>query len=317
MRAFSLSAVLTTVMATTVTACDLCAIYSAAQSRGEIGKGAFAGVAEQFTHFGTVQVDGVEVPNAAGQYLNSSISQVYAGYNFTERVGVQLNLPGIYRSYKRPDGLGGIDHGNVSGIGDLSLLGSFMPVSHDKMNATFRWTVSGGVKFPTGNADRLKEEFNEVEEPVGPASGIHGHDLALGSGSYDGLVGTALFGRWKKLFLAANVQYAIRSEGEFDYRYANDLTWAGGPGAYVLVSENHTLSVQVVVSGEHKGLDTFRGAPAQDTGMTAIYLGPVINFTWRENLSAFVGFGLPVSIQNTALQTVPDYRIGAGVAWHF
>jgi hypothetical protein len=124
----------------------------------------------------------------------------------------------------------------VSGLGDLSLLGNVLPVSYDKMNATFRWTVSGGVKFPTGNTDRLQEEFNEVEEPVGPASGIHGHDLALGSGSYDGLVGTALFGRWKKLFLAANLQYAIRSEGDFDYRYANDLTWAGGPGAYVLTS---------------------------------------------------------------------------------
>ena len=38
--------------------CDLCAIYSAAQAQGEAGKGVFAGIAEQFTHFGTVQVDG-------------------------------------------------------------------------------------------------------------------------------------------------------------------------------------------------------------------------------------------------------------------
>src|SRR4051794_16042114 len=99
-----------------VFSCDLCAIYSASQARGEVGQGPFAGVAEQFTHFGTVQVDGHEVANPSGQYLNSSISQLFAGYNFNERFGLQFNLPVIYRSFKRPDDLGGIDRGTESGI---------------------------------------------------------------------------------------------------------------------------------------------------------------------------------------------------------
>src|SRR5437016_10757759 len=113
---------LAAVAAQPVFACDLCAIYSAAQARGEVGKGPFLGVAEQFTHFGTVQVDGVKTNNPSGQYLDSSISQLFAGYNFNERIGVQFNLPVIYRSYKRPDGAGGIEHGTESGIGDASLL---------------------------------------------------------------------------------------------------------------------------------------------------------------------------------------------------
>src|SRR5712691_12047675 len=107
--------------------CDLCAIYSASQARGEIGTGPFAGVAEQFTHFGTVQVDGQEVSNPSGQYLDSSISQLFAGYNFSDRFGVQFNLPVIYRSFKRPDGEGGIERGTESGIGDVSLVGTFVP----------------------------------------------------------------------------------------------------------------------------------------------------------------------------------------------
>jgi hypothetical protein len=53
-------------------ACDLCAIYSATEAQGQTGKGLFAGLAEQFTHFGTVQKEGKEVPNEAGQYLDSS-----------------------------------------------------------------------------------------------------------------------------------------------------------------------------------------------------------------------------------------------------
>jgi hypothetical protein len=86
---------LITCLACSTFACDLCAIYSATQAQGETGKGPFAGFAEQFTYFGTVQVDGEKVPNQVGQYLNSSISQVFAGYNLNDRLGLQFNLPVI------------------------------------------------------------------------------------------------------------------------------------------------------------------------------------------------------------------------------
>src|SRR3989442_13268769 len=91
-------------VATPALAFDLCAIYSATQAQGRTGKGAFAGVAEQFTHFGTLQDAGHEVPNPTGQFLDSSISQVFVGYHFPERLGVQFNLPVIDRSFKRPEG---------------------------------------------------------------------------------------------------------------------------------------------------------------------------------------------------------------------
>src|SRR5262249_33052142 len=77
-------------LASSGVACDLCSVYSAAQAHGEIGKGIFAGVAEQFTHFGTLQQDGNKVDNPLGQYLDSSVSQIFAGYNFGERFGVQF-----------------------------------------------------------------------------------------------------------------------------------------------------------------------------------------------------------------------------------
>jgi len=310
-------AVLAAVCAQPVSACDLCAIYAASQARGEIGRGAFAGVAEQFTHFGTVQVDGHEVSNPSGQYLDSSISQVFAGYNLNERFGLQFNLPVIYRSFKRPDGEGGIERGTESGIGDVSLLGTFVPYRKLTENFTFNWSVLGGVKFPTGNSDRISEELHEVENPVGPPSGIHGHDLTLGTGSYDGIVGTGIFTRWHKGFLSANVQYAIRSKGDFDYQFANDLTWSGGPGYYLALTHKYALALQAVVSGEYKGKDTFQGNPAEDTGVTAVYLGPQLNFTWGGNLAAYLAADLPMSIDNTSLQTVPDYRIRGGVTWHF
>ena len=84
-----------------------------------------------------------------------------------------------------------------------------------------------------------------------------------------------------------------------------------------MTGEKHSLSLQAVVSGEHKGLDTFQGADAEDTGVTSVYLGSQINLTWSDKWSANVGVDIPVSIENTALQTVPDYRVRAGLIWRF
>jgi hypothetical protein len=300
-----------------VRACDICAIYSAAEARGVAGQGFFAGVAEQYTHFGDEQEDGASVPNPTGQYMNSSISQLFAGYNISQRAAVQFNAPLIYRSFKRPEGFT-IQHGTESGLGDVSLTGSYLIVRElSKDESTLLWSVIGGVKFPTGSTDRLKEEFNEVEIPGAPESGIHGHDLTLGSGSYDGIVGSTVYYRWKRFFFGASVQYAIRTEGAFDYHFANDLTWSGGPGALLFLSEEFTLSLQANVSGETKGRDTFQGELAEDTGVTAVYLGPEFTFTWQDKLSAELGADLPVSIDNTALQVVPSYRIHAAFTWRF
>ena len=310
------SLVLTGVLLTPACACDLCSVYSSEQTRGEIGAGVYAGIAEQFTHFGTLQDNGARVDNPAGQYMDSSVSQVFAGYNFGERIGVQFTLPVIYCAFRRPEGLA-IESGTESGIGDISLIGHAQVIHWEKRNATFIWNLLSGVKFPTGNSDRIAEEFNETVVEGAPASGVHGHDLALGSGSYDGIFGTTIYARWEHWYLRAGMQYTLRSTGDFDYRYANDLTWSGGPGYYYLMTERHSLALQLAVSGETKGCDTFQGETAGDTGITTVFLGPLINYTWSDKLIAEVGVDFPVCIDNTALQIVPDYRVRAALIWHF
>jgi hypothetical protein len=303
---FSVSLILAAACTQPVTACDLCAIYAATEAQGGSGKGFFGGIAEQYTYFNTFQVDGRDVPNVGNQYINSSVSQVFAGYNISDRIGLQFNLPMIYRSYGYMD-----QRGSESGIGDVSLLGNFRLFEQQTKKFTFNWTALGGVKFPTGDSAQL----NPNQEDFAP--GIGGHDLTLGSGSYDGLVGTGFFARWKRLFLTGAMQYAIRSEGAFGYQFANDWTWFGGPGVYVLLGDQHTLSLQAVVSGESKGQDTVNGVPTDDTAITAVYLGPQINFTWSSKLSAQIGADLPVSIVTTGQQLVPNYRVRAAVTWRF
>ena len=310
-------AVLAAACAPPLVACDLCAIYAASESRGEIGKGVFAGAAEQFTHFGSLRQDGREIPNTANQSLDSSITQVLLGYNFNERFGLQFNAPIIHRSFRRAEGAG-VETGTESGVGDVSLTGHLQVFRHESRHHTFAWNVLGGIKAPTGSTSRIAEELNETEPgPDDIPSGIHGHDLTLGSGSWDGIVGTSIFARCHRVFFGAAMQYTIRTRGDYGYEFANDLTWSGGPGVLLFLNDTFTLSLQANASGETKPRDNLSGVAADDTGITAVYLGPELVATWRRHLSAEMGVDLPVVMHNTALQAVPDYRVRGALTWHF
>jgi hypothetical protein len=300
-----ISAVLAGALAQPALGCDLCAIYSATEAQGGNGQGFFGGVAEQFTEITTVQDSGHKIASE-GQYIDSSVSQVFAGYNFNDRFSLQLNLPVIYRGFGSDT-----QHGSVSGIGDLSLTGNYKLYEKLEESYTFNWTILGGVKFPTGDSSKLNTPDEDLPE------GIGGHDLALGSGSFDGIVGTGAYGRWKRGFFTASVQYAIRSEGDFHHQYANDLTWFGGPGVYVALTHDYTLALQAVVSGETKGKDTFSGVDDPDSAETLVYVGPQITFTWRSKLSAQLAADLPVYRDNSGVQVLPDYRIRAAFTWRF
>jgi hypothetical protein len=234
----------------------------------------------------------------------------------SRRFGVQLNVPLVHRSFKRPEGFE-TDRGTESGIGDVSLIGRFLAYHRESESVTTFWNVFGGIKFPTGDSGRLREELNEVEVPGAPESGIHGHDLTLGSGSFDGIVGTSLYARRNRAFVSATMQYTIRTEGDFGYEFANDLTWSGGPGVILVLQERFTLSLQANVSGETKPRDTFQGETAEDTGVTIVYAGPEFTATWKNRLSAELGVDLPVIRDNTAFQIVSDYRVHGAVTWHF
>jgi hypothetical protein len=294
------------VCAQPVVACDLCSIYSATEAQGGSGKGFFAGAAEQFTRFNTYQIDGREFPNTGSQYINSSISQLFAGYNINNRFGLQFSVPVIFRSY----GYSG-QRRNELGIGDVSLVGNVRLYEKLTEKFTFSWTMLGGLKFPTGDSAHL----NADEEDFAP--GIGGHDLALGSGSFDGLIGTGFSARWKRVFLTGAMQYAVRTEGDFRYQFANDWIWVGGPGFYLMLGDQHSLSLQAIVSGESKGQDSIAGVSTDDTAVTEVYLGPQLNFTWSSKLSAQLGLDLPVSIVSRGQQVVPDCRVRAALTWRF
>jgi hypothetical protein len=314
-------------------ACDICAVYTATE-QGESRTGPRAGVAVQYTHFGTLQDGGREVPNPDDEKIDSVITQLVLGYQITPRVGVQLNLPIITRHFQRVEN-GRRVRGDVTGPGDMTLLGHVLVHSVVTEHSLFRFSLLGGLELPTGDSERLGEELpvptgartrRLVPRHVDPGpgdggddhhSGVHGHDLALGSGSVDGLVGGDLYWSYDRVFATAEMHYSIRSEGDFDYRYANDLTWAGGPGYYLLLDHDRSLSLQAMLTGETKGKDEQAGRRLDDTAVTNLFLGPTMHFTWGTSLAAEAALDVPVHQHNTSLQIVADYRLRFAVIWRF
>src|SRR4029079_15483476 len=115
-------------------------------------------------------------------------------------------------------------------------------------------------------------EFDEESIPGAPESGIHGHDLTLGTGSFDGIFGAQLSAHYGSWFFQTELQFALRGDGRHEYDFADDFSWAGGPGYYFVRSHDAVVGLQFVVSGETKGRDRFEDDPAEDTGITAVYL---------------------------------------------
>lgn len=296
-------------------ACDLCGCFVPNET---LRHGLQLGFSEQYSSFSDLSLDGNELNNTRNQYLNSSYTQLFANFHFNERTALQLNVPLIYRSFQRVES-GSLQSGRNSGLGDLLLVGYYVPFQRKNPFSQFNWKLIGGIKFPTGNSDSIAEELNEshTEEPIQELSGVHGHDIALGTGSWDVVLGTDVYGRHGRAFYEGQLQYALRSHGSFDYKYGNDLLWIVGPGYYISTSHSWPIGIQGVLSGEYKVEDELGNQKADDTAITAVYLGPTASVGISNLATAEFGIGFPLMIHNSGLQNVPSYRLRAGITWRF
>ena len=311
-------------------ACDLCAVYNADTANGGGAAGATLSVAEQFITHDTPQLDGRELPTSFldEAFLDSSTTHLVPAWNFGERFGLSLNIPYVHKRFKRFEqtvtGFGS-ESGTESGLGDLSLIARFTVYRTSSPNGSFFVNVLGGLEFPTGDADRVAEEVavtRALDVLYGPGhqhavSGVHLRDLALGSGSWDGVFGVTANSRWRRLVFNAQFQYYLRTPGEADYEYGDEWMLSGGPGVFLFLCDNFSLSVQALATYDKMQPDTVLGRGNRNTGMTAIYLGPQLSLTVGRKFSANLGVDLPVKIDNDGLQNVPDLRLHGGISWRF
>lgn len=321
-------------------ACELCSIYNSADASGQFNSGFTASVSEQYIPYRASQFDGEEVAidGSIYSYVTTSITHIVPGYNFTPRLGVSFNIPIEHLEFQRTDlfyarGVPPVfftEKGSSTGLGDAALVGRWTVFERSRMHYGVTINLLGGIKFPTGDSSRIREEVDQSRlfesflppgtphDPLGHSfSSVHPHDLTLGSGSYDGVFGLTLNSRWHRWFFNGQVQYNLRTPGEEGFRFGDELMITGGPGFFVFLGESWTLSLGPNVVYDTMARDELIGKPSERTGLTAWYLGPRVNFTCGEHLGANAGIDIPLRIANNGFQSVPEYRLNAGVSWRF
>ena len=321
-----------------VRACELCAIYNANNASGQANAGWLLSLAEQFVPYRTLQFNGDEFSMSDPDYLLSSITHVVPTYNFSPRFGLSLNLPTVYRSFKRrevrysttgPSQLT-VEEGDELAFGDMALVARWTAWEKSEMEYGVVLNLLGGVKFPTGDTDRVEDEVeqariydsllppNTPHDPLGHSiSGVHQHEISPGSGSFDGIFGVTLNTRWQRFFFNSQVQYYLRTEGEDTFEYGDELMVSGGPGVYALLNDSFTLSFQALAVYDTLARAELLGRKSDSTGMTAWYMGPLMTVTWGERFSANAGGDIPLRIVNNGFQNVPNFRFHAGFSYRF
>lgn len=314
-----------------VRACDVCAVYTI-EELGELRHGPRIAVAEQYTRFATTMKNGTTVPNPANEFLNSSITQVVGGWRFTDWLDAQISIPVIHRSWRRVFD-GGVEEESRTGLGDVAAVTRIRALSAQSERGLLRLSGFGGLTFPSGDSSFLAPEKEEgpAEEMLGypahagtehspqhsPSSAVHGHDLAFGTGSVNGLIGAEAFGTWDRFLGTGNVQYTIYSEGSYQYRFANELSFAAGLGYYLWLENDLALALQGVVSGDTKGKDEQAGTSVEDTALTYLYAGPRLLVRVGSKGGVELQGEIPFVRNETSLQIAPNWRIQAALSWKF
>jgi hypothetical protein len=319
-------------------ACDLCAIYGAANARGEFGSGFVFSASGQFTPFRATQLNGEKINSPNQDYLDRSITHLVAGYNFTPRIGLSLNVPFQYSAFQRTDYRYSLtappvlstQQGSESGLGDVALVTRWTVLRKIKMEYSLVVDLLGGAQLPTGNTSWIRDEVQQAEifqsflppgTPHDPLSHsvatIHEDMLSPGSGSYDGVFGATVNSHWDRWLLNSQFQYYLRTPGESGFQFGDEIIVSGGPGAYLLLKDSCTLSLQANATYDTIGRDSLLNTDSDRTGSTAWYMGPRLALTVGRHFSANLAVDLPLRIANNTLQSVPNYVFHAGLAWRF
>ena len=337
-------------------ACDVCALYHVSAAKSPEQGTFYAGTGFQLNNLDDVRLDGDEV-DSHGQKMTSSTLQLVTGYQVTKKFGLQLNTPFIFRHYKRlphshsdeshsdeemhemadssPEN-DNLETGNEDGLGDMSAMLTLNALNRRTADWFVAVKLLGGLKLPTGDTSRLKEENADESSPLAEdhsmhdhshmahaeavdeshTASIHGHDLALGSGSFDFPLVLSAVAEYGPIVTGANLQYTFRTTGDSSYRYADDFIWRVSSGYRYFVAEQDSVALHVVMNGEAKDKDEVRSQPVEDTGLTTLFLGPELEVIWG-NLSAEVGLELPLVLANTGLQSVTSSRWRCGITYRF
>jgi hypothetical protein len=255
---------------------------------------------------------GSERVDADGQRIATATAQLTAAAKCGD-FGLRGYLPWMRRVFDRQTPIG-LEFGRRQGLGDATIEGTWIAAKEADARSLRLATVIVGVKAPTGRSDELDQEAAAQASATHPL--VMPHDLALGSGSWDGIAGLTFFARGGEWFGTARALGELRTTGRAGYRYGSGVSWGGGPGRYLAREEHASLGLLLNCTGEVRARDHLHGSEIADSGLAQVALGPDLSLTWR-GLSAECGVDIPVIQHLGGTQLVDRWRFHAGAAWSF
>jgi hypothetical protein len=246
-------------------------------------------------------------------------------YGFSETFMLSARMPMVTRhdireAHVHADlSVGTHDHGNSSGVGDLTMLGTFGVWK----GARSKIALLTGLKVPTGQTHVDSDDDERFETEHQP-----------GSGSWDFLEGIAWSNQVGFGSIDANMLATFASEGAqetnlgtaFYYNVALSGHLGGGAG-----HEHHdgkgsrphghggTVGADLILelNGEARSRVKIAGEEEEHTGGNLIYLSPGIRFGPPESWSLSASVGAPVLQDLNGTQHETDLRLLIGFATGF
>jgi len=147
-------------------------------------------------------------------------------------------------------------------------------------------------------------------------SAIHAHQLALGSGSWDAIVGLRADYEQGLWFADAMALGYIRTEGDHDYHYADDLYLSSHVGRVLHRTPVSELRLRGGILGEFRDADEQGGVSIDHSEFTAYYAQGTLIYS-AGALSGELGIDLPIEQESGAPSLVPESRIRASFGVNF
>ena len=196
---------------------------------------------------------------------------------------------------------------DISGWGDLKLLGKYQLYQRDTKRATLRVTFLGGIKLPTGEVD--------ATDGRGPLP----RPLQLGSGSFDVLGGPIITYVRNRIGLNAEVSYRKNTQAK-DYQFGDvwSANLAIGYRIYPRVYKTYPspyasvfMELLSVFSGKDRKEDIEQG----DTGKKIALLSPGVQFVFSRTFLLEASLQVPLYQYYNGEQLGVDYSYTLGLRW--
>jgi hypothetical protein len=292
----------------TAFACDYCGIYTPLIVREHQAKSVELGIREDLLGYSKTKRDGDDVESLGNQNQKINLTELTAQYAFTNRFSILTAVPIINQSVKRKVD-GQFETYNDTNIGDVAIYSDIVLARRGlRGGGMLQWDFFAGFKVPSGNTDPL----SEPAEQRWSQTGMYGGAVSPGSGSFDFPLATGIRSEFNSWLVDATIQYNLRTEGDLNYQYGNDLRWNLGAGRRFYEDTDFSFDAQFFLSGLSKDQDTQNGSTIVDSGQSYLAVGPRVDLTFENRYLVYVRIDAPVSYDNDGLQTLQDHRVQIG-----